>query len=210
MRLLLVIAIAVAAPTQAQRSALVKALRSLEGSVAVQAVSVAPADPTYANVRWGFKVAQSDSLFHHSGGRWKLIWTRQSERPADGACAYAPAQVVRQLYDISCPSAAALHARTATTAEKAALTAAFHASKLTPYSRDATGLVDGCVSRVDANWAAALAKFKSGTKGVVWFKRAGSWTVSAETLFGGGRLPPPRIVLSLASCAGYNAAEYTG
>ncbi len=210
MRLLLAAVIAIAAPTHAQRAALVTALRSVQGDVAVQSVSVSKADSSYGTVRWGYKVATSDSLFHHASGRWKVVWTHQSERPADGACAFAPAQVVRELYGVTCPSEAALHARVASAAEQAALEAGFRASKLTPYWRDAVGLANTCISRVDSTWAAALAKFRSGSKGVVWFKRTGTWTVVSETLFGGGRLPPPRIVLSLASCVGYNAAEYSG
>ena len=210
MRLLLAAAVVMAAPTHAQRSALIAALRSMQGDVAVQSVSVSKADPTFATIHWGYGYAQSDSLFHHVGARWKFVWSRQSERPADGACAFAPAAVAREFYGVSCPSAAALRGRRATATEASVLTAAFRSSKLTPYSRDAIGLVNICISRIDSNWAAALAKFKTGAKGVIWFRRAGSWSAAAETIFGGGHLPPPRIVLSLASCTGYNAAEYSG
>ena len=136
MRLLLTVVVALAAPTHAQRAALVASLRHAQGDVAVQTISVSKADSSYATIRWGFKTATSDSLFHHAGGRWKVIWSRESERPADGACAFSPAKVVRELYGVKCPSEAALHARTATAAEQAALEASFRSSKLTPYWRD--------------------------------------------------------------------------
>ena len=210
MRLLLTVAAALAAPTHAQRAALVASLRHEQGDVAVQTISVSKADSTYATIRWGFKTATNDSLFHHGGGRWKVIWTRESERPADGACTFSPAKVVRELYGVTCPSEAALHGRTATAAEQAALQASFRSSKLTPYWRDARPLTNMCISRVDSTRAAATATFRSGAKGVVWFKHASKWTVARETLLSGGTKPPPRIVLSLASCAGYSAAEYEG
>ena len=110
----------------------------------------------------------------------------------------------------SCPSEAALHARIATTAERAALEAGFRRSKLTPYWRDALRLSNPCISRIDSNWGAAMAAFRSGAKGVIWFKHTTKWTVTRETLFGGGTRPPARIVLSLASCVGYSAPEYEG
>ena len=205
MRLLLAVVVALAAPTPAQRGALVNSLRSLQGDVAVQSVSVSKADPSYATIRWGYKVATSDSLFRLSGGRWKLVWVREVDRPADGACAFAPAKVVRDLYRIPCPGFAALHARTASAAELAELVASFHSSKLTRYWRDALGLVNPCISRLDGSWAAAVARFPD-TSGVIWFRKG---AVVHETLFGGGTLLPPKIVLSLAACVGYNAAEYS-
>jgi hypothetical protein len=210
MRLLLTAVVALAAPSPAQRTALLTGLHSLQGDVVVQSISVSKADSTYATIRWGYKAATSDSLFHRAGGRWKLIWSRESERPADGACAYSPAQVVRELYRIACPPEAALHARKANDAELAALEATFRSSKLTPYWRDARRLANPCISRLDSAWAAATATFRSGSKGVIWFKHGGTWKVARETLFGGGTLPPPRIVLSLASCVGYSAPEYEG
>jgi hypothetical protein len=203
--MLLAVVVALAAPTPAQRGALVGALRSLQGDVAVQSVSVSKADPSYGMVRWGFKVATSESLFRLSGGRWRLVWAREADRPAHGACAYAPAKVVRELFRVTCPSAAALHARVASGDELARLTVGFRSSKLTRYWRDATGLVRPCVSRVDPSWSAVIAKFPE-TKGVIWFRKG---AVVHETLFGGGTLPPPKIVLSLAACVGYNAAEYS-
>jgi hypothetical protein len=209
-RLLLTVVVAFAAPTHAQRVALLVSLRHEQGDVAVQTISVSKADSTYASIRWGFKTATSDSLFHHTGGRWKVIWSRESERPADGACAFSPAKVVLELYGVKCPSEAALHGRTATDAEKVALEASFRSSKLTPYWRDTHQLANQCISRVDSTWAAATATFRSGAKGVIWFKHGTRWTVARETLLNGGTKPPPRIVLSLASCAGYSAAEYEG
>jgi hypothetical protein len=210
MRLLLTVVAGLAAPTSAQRAALVASLRYERGDVAVQTISVSKADRTYASVRWGFKTATSDSLFHHGGGRWKVIWSRESERPADGACAFSPAKVVLELYGVKCPSEAALHGRTATSAEVTALEVSFRSSKLTAYWRGARPLTNVCISRIDSTWAAATATFRSGAKGVIWFKHGSKWTVARETLLNSGTRPPPRIVLSLASCAGYSAAEYEG
>ncbi len=210
MRLLLTAVAALAAPTPAQRAGLLASLHNLQGDVVVQSIDVSKADSSYATIRWGYKAATSDSLFHQAAGRWRLIWSRESDRPADGACAFSPAQVVHELYGITCPPEAALHARKANAAERAALEASFRSSKLTPYWRDAHALANPCISRLNSAWAAAMASFRSGAKGVVWFKRGSRWTVARETLFGGGTRPPARIVLSLASCVGYSAPEYEG
>jgi hypothetical protein len=209
MRLLLAATVALAAPSPGERKALVAALRSLQGDVAIQKVAVAPSDRRFASVRWGFKVAQSDTLFQLRAGRWRVVYSRATDRPVDGACAFVPARVVRELFAVPCPGPAALHARPATSAEVQSLVAAFRKSPLTRYWRDAQRLANVCVSRLDASWAAALAKFPD-TSGVIWFRRAGAWTVAHETPFGGGALPPPRIVLSLAACTRYNSAEYGG
>jgi hypothetical protein len=47
------------------------------------------------------------------------------------------------------------------------------------------------------------------TGGAVWFRRD-PWRVAFETVAGRGTLPSSRVVLSLASCVGYNADEYGG
>ena len=210
MRALLAVVLALAAPTPSERTALTSAMRGLQGEVAIQKIAVARSDRRrYAVVRWGFKVAQSDTLFRLRSGRWRAVWTRPADRPADGACAFVPAAVVRELFGIACPGFAALHGRPATADELTGLEAAFRKSPLTRYWRDAKRLANVCVSRLDSTWAAARATFPD-TSGVIWFRRAGPWKVAYESLFGGGSVPPPRIVLSLAACAGYNAAEYGG
>jgi hypothetical protein len=208
-RALLAVVLALAPPTKAERVALTSAMRGLQGEVAIQKITVARSDRRYAVVRWGFKVAQSDTLFERRGGRWRVVLTRPSDRPADGACAFVPTGVVRELFGIACPGFAALHGRPATTAELNGMEAAFRKSPFTRYWRDAKRLSDVCVSRLDASWAAARAAFPD-TSGVIWFRHRRRWTVAYESLFGGGALPPPKIVLSLAACAGYNAAEYSG
>jgi len=208
-RALLAAAVALAVPTPGERAGLRAALRALQGDVAVQRIAVAASDRRYGSVRWGYKVAQSDSLFRLQRGRWRLVWSRPADRPADGACALVPARVVRELYGVACPGFAALHGKRADAEELAALTAAFRSSRFTRYWRDASRLANPCISRVDPRWAAARATFPN-TSGVIWFRRARVWAVAYETLFGLGKLPPPRIVLSLAACTGYNAAEYGG
>jgi hypothetical protein len=96
-------------------------------------------------VRWGFKVAQSDTLFHLRAGRWQVVWARATDRPADGACAFVPARVVRELFVITCPGFAALHGRPVTRSELGALTTAFRTSPLTRYWRDAQRLANACI-----------------------------------------------------------------
>lgn len=194
-------------PSSSQKIALIAALKAEQGQVAIQSISVSTAAPGYASMLWGFKTAVNNSLFQLDGGHWKVVWTRESEQPADGACVYVPAPVARDLLKINCPSDVALHARAATADEAGLLKASFRSSKVTPYGKSALALTHPCVSRLSPDWAAAIAQF-SGTSGVVWFKHGSNWRVVAETLFGRGTPPSHVVVLSLASCAGYNPSEF--
>lgn len=194
-------------PTPVQKQALIRALQTEQGDVAVKSISISTVNPGYASIHWGYRTALNNSLFQLAGGSWKVLWTRESEAPADGACVYVPAQVARDLLRVTCPAEAALHARPATKAEAALLRTSFRASPVTPYSKTAKALSHVCISRLSPVWAGALAEFPD-TSGVVWFKRASIWKVVDETLFGRGTPPPPNVVLSLASCVGYNPAEF--
>jgi hypothetical protein len=192
--------------TPGERAALIAALQSVQGEVGFQAATVSTVDRTYALVKWGANGNRHD-LFHLAGATWRSVWTHESTQPADGACAYAPAQVVNDLLRLTCPPAKALRARPATGAELALLQNSFESSRLTPYWREAKGLKPACISRLNGKWAAAQARFE-GTEAILWFKRSGRWHVAYETIVGRGTLPPAPIVLSLAACVGYSASDF--
>ena len=196
-------------PSAAQKAAIVAALRSQQGDVAIQKVVVSTANPGYASLKWGFAAgnlsAYNNSVLGFDGGKWKVLWTREIEEPADGACVYVPAAVAHDLLDVSCPPASKLHARAATQAEVATFSKSFHSSKLTPYSKSSTGLGRVCVSKLDPAWAAAVAGFTSGSTVYVWFRHG---VTAFESFLQTGEPPPPWVVLSLASCVGYNPSDY--
>jgi hypothetical protein len=200
-------------PTPAQKVALTKALRSQQGNVAIQKVLVSSANPGYASIGWGFTnggvAAQHDSVLGRTGRTWKVLWTRDKEAPADGACVYVPAAVAHDLLSVSCPPPAKLHARAATRVELRLIDAGFHRSNVTPYSRTSTGLERVCISRASPSWAGGVAKFTSGASVYVFFRHVGTrWTPTFESLLQ-QRTPPPQVVLlSLASCVGYNPSDY--
>jgi hypothetical protein len=198
-------------PTPSQKAAIAAALRSEQGEVAIQKILVSTANPTFASIGWGFsnagRAAQNNSVLALAGGKWKVLWTRESEQPADGACVYVPAPVAHDLLHVSCPPAAKLHAAAATAAQLAQLKAAFLRSKVTGYAKTSNGLSNVCVSKLDPTWAAALSTFSSGGKVYVWFKQG---KPAFESLMQLGNPPPPAIVLSLASCVGYNPADFGG
>ena len=199
-------------PTRAQKAAIVAALRSEQGDVAIQRVLVSSTDPGFAAMNWGFAnggiSALHSSLLARSRGSWKVVWTRDQQQPADGACLFAPAPVVRDLFAIGCPPAADLHARAATSAELGLIDAGFQSSVLTPYARTSTGLKRVCVSDADPSWAAGLAGFPSGSFVYVFFKHGRGWRPVFDSLLQQGTPPPAGVVLSLASCVGYNPADY--
>ena len=198
-------------PSPAQKAAIVAAFRSEQGNVAIQVVVVSSANPGFASMNWGFAngglSSYNNSVLALQGGRWKVLWTRESEQPADGACVYVPAAVAHELLNVSCPPGVKLHARAATSAEVATLTKSFHSSKLTRYARSSSGLSRVCVSKADPAWAAAVAGFPSGSSVVVWFRHG---SAMFESLVQAGAPPPPWVVLSLASCVGYNPSEFGG
>jgi hypothetical protein len=199
-------ALAARPATARERALLIVALQSTQGEVGFDSAMVSAPDKSYALVRWGAKGNRND-IFHLTGGRWQSIWTREFTAPADGACAFAPASVVHDLLRVTCPPAQALQARPATKAELGLLQRSFKTSPLTRYWRDAHGLKPVCISRLNGRWAAAQALFP-GTEGILWFRLGSRWQVVFETIVGRGTLPPHSVVLSLASCVGYNPAEF--
>jgi hypothetical protein len=204
-------AAAAVTPTASQRIAITQALRSQQGDVAIQKILISSSNPAYASMNWGFAngglSSRNNSVLGNQSGKWKVLWTREVEQPADGACVYVPAPVAHDLLHVTCPPASKLHARAATAAERTQLVRGFLTSKLTPYAKSGTRLTRTCVSRLDPKWAAASAVSIAGGHTYVWFKNA---TPAFESLVETGPPPPPAVVLSLASCVGYNPAEYGG
>ncbi len=187
-------------------------MRSEQGNVAIQKVLVSTANPSFASMKWGFAnngfSALHSSLLGMAKGEWKVLWTRDFEAPADGACVYAPAPVARDLFNVSCPPPPALHARAATKVERKGILAGFRSSDLTPYSKNALSLSPLCVSRVNRSWAGGVASFESGSTVYIFFRHTKGWKPVFESLLQQTPLPPAAIVLSLASCVGYNPADY--
>ena len=204
-------AAAAVTPTPSQRTAIMQALRSEQGNVAIQKILISTSNPAYASMNWGFSNAglssRNNSGLGNQRGTWMVLWTRQSEQPADGACVYVPAPVAHDLLHVTCPPASKLHARAATASELALLKAGFLTSKLTPYAKSGTRLTRTCVSRLNPKWAAAAAVSIAGGHTFVWFNRG---RPAFESLVEAGPPPPPAVVLSLASCVGYNPADFGG
>ena len=204
-------AAAAVTPTPSQRTAIVQALRSQQGNVAIQKILISSSNPAYASMNWGFAngglSSRNNSVLGNQRGTWKVLWTREVEQPADGACVYVPAPVAHDLLHVTCPPASKLHARSATAEERTAFAKAFLTSKLTPYAKSATRLTRACVSKLDPKWAAAAAVSIAGGHTYVWFKRG---KPAFESLVEAGSPPPPAVVLSLASCVGYNPADFGG
>jgi hypothetical protein len=200
-------------PNAAEARAVVEAVREHIGArVAVASVRVSAVDPDFATVRWSRPTtprAHWVELYRRAAGRWTFVWGRPSAARAEGACAFVPAAVARELYGTHCPGARALHARPADAVETPLLESAFATSAAARTYAYRTHLRSLCVSRLNSEWAAASTVLTE-TQGIVWFRRAGRWQVVYETLNELGIRPPRPIVLSLASCVGYNAAENGG
>jgi hypothetical protein len=199
-------------PTASQKAAIVAAFRQQQGDVAIQKVFVSTTDPSYASMDWGFAnggmTAHNNSVLALSQGSWKVVWTREIEEPADGVCVYVPAAVARDLLDVSCPPAAVLHARTATASELAQMKRSFLHSRVTPYAKNST-LSEACISKLDPRWAAAVSLSRvSGGTTYVWFSLGKRWHPVFESFAQLGAVPPHQVMLSLASCVGYNPADY--
>jgi hypothetical protein len=181
--------------------------------VAVQKVLVSSADPGYASIGWGFAAggmsALHDSVLGLTSGAWKVLWTRDKAAPADGACVYVPPAVAHDLLSVRCPPPAKLRARPAGRSELRLITRGFGHSDRTPYARTSTGLAHVCISRADATWAGAIAEFDSGARIYVFFHYGRKhWTPRFESLLQQGARPPALVLLSLASCVGFNPSDY--
>lgn len=201
------------APTPVERKAVVAAVNQVQGQqlpVRVKQVVVSTVDSRYASIRWSegppsFEVTE---ILHRGTHGWAILWGHRRNEPSDGVCAFAPRAVVLELYAVPCPPWAALHGRGATPGEKAQLVGAFRGSALTRDYQRSGRVTRSCVSRIDPRFAASAIDLTS-TGAIVWFRR-GPWRVVFETVSSRGTRPSPRVVLSLASCVGYNAAQYGG
>ena len=150
----------------------------------------------------------SDIMFHSQHGRWKILKVISSGKRDDGVCAYGPQAVVRDLYGISCPGERALHARFATKGERKSLVMVFRSDPLTRSSSRGMLMGRACISRINSTWASAI-EGNSGGGGPFWFHRvSGRWQV-AYTGYRGAR-PTHAVILSLAFCVGYDAAQFGG
>jgi hypothetical protein len=208
------VACATHATSRAEERAVIAAVEATQGNDAdVDRVTVSTADPRYATVGYTYPTGAGPSpnyvdLYHLRRGTWTPLWGHDKGTSPDGACAYAPARVVRDLFEIGCPSDRALHAAKATPALERALRVALKESPWTTFPT-APSLWNPCLSRLDPRWAATKVDLGS-VGGVVWFQRTHRWAVRYETVVIHGHLPPPAIVLSLASCVDYEASEYGG
>lgn len=218
--------IAARRPTPEERASLRTATRNFEGMPSpIKIALISTTNRAWARIQIGGSLSNSvglspnDILFHRKGRDWLVAYVFNVGQSSDGGCAYAPANVMKDLYSVSCPAERALHARRATAGEERSIRAAMLVDPLTRrfgdvplrHCRNNENCKPGpCVSRLDPKWASAFMDFSS-TSGVVWLRRVGSsWRVEDETSGKRGVLPPHRIVLSLASCVGYNAAQYGG
>jgi hypothetical protein len=211
--------IAVAGGAQAARvpaaesRAVAAAVRAHTGApVVLAAVHVSSIARRFASVRWAYPTSPSAhwvEVYRRDAGRWSFLWGRPSAAHGEGVCAFVPTAVAHELYGVRCPGPRALHARPADAAETSLLASAFTASAAARTYAYRTHLRSLCVSRLSSEWAAASTVLTE-TQGVVWFRRSGRWQVVYETLNELGTRPPRPIVLSLASCVGYNAAENGG
>lgn len=199
-------------PTPTQKAAILAAFRSKEGDVAIQKIRLSTTDPEYAILNWGFSAggmtAFHTSLFARSGRTWKVLWTRDVQDPATGACVYVPGPVARDLLGVTCPPPAKLRARAATATERALISHGFHTSSLTPYAKSATSLSRVCVSNANPRWAGAVAAFPSGDSVYVFFHHGKRWAPAFESVLQQGTPPPSGVVLSLATCVGYDPAAF--
>jgi hypothetical protein len=199
-------------PTPAQKAAIVAAFRSQQGDVAIQKIQLSSTNPGFAMMNWGFAVrgmtAFHTSLMARSGKTWKVLWTRDVQDPANGACVYVPGPVARDLLGVNCPPPAKLRARAATVSERGLIGRGFRKSSLTPYAKSATSLSHVCVSNADPSWAAAVAAFPSGDSVYVFFRHGKRWAPAFESVLQQGTPPPSLVVLSLATCVGYDPAAF--
>ncbi len=205
-------AAALRAPTPAELHSLKAALVRDGGLYGFSFARISTVDPRYASLRYFAGNPETGVVLRRRvGSMWKYVYDfgLLKER-GDGACAFVPAAVVRDLLGLTCPPSAALHARHATAAETVRLVKTFRVAALTSRWAPTSRLEQVCISRHDASAAAARIAFPS-TSGIVWFRRTGArWLPVYETVASKGVRPSPAIVLSLASCVGYNAAQYGG
>jgi hypothetical protein len=199
-------------PTPSERAALQRATNTFESvKVPLASARISTAASTWARViEEGPASGASDLLIDRRAGKWLVANTVAVGTNPDGGCAYAPPDAMRDLYGVACPPPRALHARHATRAESATLTAAFKRDPKTRTYGHQRGfhLANACISRLNRSWASAIGEFPDTGIGV-WFTKTGStWRVAHFHPAGPEPIRPRPIILSLASCTGYNASDY--
>ncbi len=198
----------------ARNAALSAAVRNYEGGPAsIRLELISSSNRSWVRVQT--VRTRDDILLHLRSRTWVVANVVTIGQHTDGGCAFAPANVMRELYGVDCPPERVLQARRATASEKAALRAVFlGAIEPLPLGNTPADvhLVNPCVSRLYEKWASAGSVYGNAAEGergssagsIVWFHRTGTrWKT-----FWPSEPPPPVIVRSLASCVGYGAAEY--
>jgi hypothetical protein len=189
-------------PTAAERRGLAVAVHAWGGYSTLRSVSISTVHRAWASGIAPYPIPPEDILFHRRGDRWDIVYIAEKGRISDGACAFAPASAMRELYGIKCPSWRALHAKKATKRESRVLLTAFVEWARKVYgSRPHYEIAGSCISRLDSSWATGTNVMSGSPGGAQWFhKQGGRWRRVARA--------PHAIVLSLASCGGFNAELY--
>jgi hypothetical protein len=188
-------------PTSTEREGLNAAVRSWARYAApVKLMKVSPVNRSWARVV--VEKPEQDILFHLVKAHWKIAYIKDIDQSADGACAFASTAVIRSLYGTKCPSWRALHARRATKQEAKEMLRAYfvHPPKIPEKEWRNYSIATPCVSRLDKSWAVAgIGTDQSGQE--FFFRKVdGHWEWK--------RTVPKRIILSLAACGGFSAAQY--
>jgi hypothetical protein len=188
-------------PTSRERQGLKTAVRSWARYAApVKLMKIYPRNRSWARVVVADEKPEQDILFHLVKAHWKIAYIKDIDQSADGACAFAPAAVIRSLYGTKCPSWRALHARRATKREaKEMLRAYLEGPPGTPEKQwRYYSIANPCVSRLDKSWAGAGIGTKQGAGQEFFFRKvSGHWVWK--------RAVPRRIILSVAACVEFSA-----
>lgn len=190
-------------PTGSERKGLATAVSTWATYVTpMSSVSISTFDRAWARVQVANQVPAQDILFHKRGDSWEIAYITDVGQIAKGACAYAPANVMADLYEIKCPSWRALHARRAGKNEATALLNAFFAAtpSISVSDRSHYSIVKACVSRLDPSWAVAGVFIAKSGQARFFHEQGVHWRLETRA--------SRAIVLSLASCAGFNAELY--
>jgi hypothetical protein len=200
-------------PTPTERMGLKAAVRSWARYAApVKLMRISLVNRSWARVVVANEKPEQDILFHLTKAHWKIAYIKDIDQRADGACAFAPAAVIRTLYGTKCPSWRALHARRATKREANEMLRAYFDGppKMPDKERRDYSIANPCVSRLDKSWAGAGIGSNQGAGQVFFFRRINDhWKwVSPPPLRLTPSVVPKRIILSLAACGGFSAALY--
>jgi len=204
------------APTSSELIDLKNALSIINGSfVTISAAAIASSDSTYALVdcpKCRNGVGFTRFILHRAEPSWAksamvsadktVVYDFNRGETLVGACAYVPKQVMRDFFELRCPSRRSLVARRADRKLIEAFTRIYiKAVGVSLIEAEHLRLSPVCISRRDPRWAGA--QVIAGTPGpVVFFQKArSSWRLVRED----ESRPSSAIRLSLASCVGYKS-----